>query len=79
MIPFTSSEIRQQVKDAIAPACSQADDSQIDSLIVGALKSSIVTSEDDSSRRVMTGIVAWWMGPLSEKKLGVALDETHCS
>ena len=39
MIPFTSSEIRQQVKDAIAPVCSHADNSEIDSLIVGALNS----------------------------------------
>ena len=76
MIPFTTAEVRQQVKDAIAPACSRADDSQIDSLIVGVLKSSSVTSEEESNRLVMTGIVAWWIGPLCEKTLGVALDET---
>ena len=68
---FSSDELKQQIKDAIAPTCNSTND--ILELVREALKDD---SENDMDSMTNVEIVGWWKGLLEEGNLGVLLDET---
>ena len=76
---FTIEELRQQIRNVIQPAGETVQD--IDELLKVALKIDYqpaqinAVSEESTETINDTGLLAWWTGPLGQRKIGAVMND----